>query len=67
MVDHSKHPHVSEANVLFFEWCECIIAYRVQDQLFSGLFSAQVVVVALLEDLVLRHKLSLLGGHVANA
>ena len=51
MVDHSKHCQVYEADVQFFEWCERIVAYRVQDHfLLSRLFDAKVVVVALLED-----------------
>ena len=48
MVNHSKHRCVSEPNVQLFQWCERIVAYRLQDQLFSGFFDAKVVMVDLL-------------------
>ena len=48
VIDHSEHRRVSETNVELLEWCECIVAYRVQDELLAGLFDAKVVIVALL-------------------
>ena len=48
VVDHSKHRCVSKTDVELLEWCKCIVANRIQDELLAGLFDAKVVVVALL-------------------
>jgi hypothetical protein len=48
VIDHSKHRRVSETDAELLEWCECIVAYRVQNELLAGLFNAKIVLVALL-------------------
>ena len=48
MIDHSKHHRISETYVELLEWCKCIVAYQVKDELLKGLFDPKVVIVALL-------------------
>ena len=52
---------VAKSDVLLLEWRHRIVADGVQDEFLARLFDAQVVPVAFLFDLVLRHEL--LGRH----
>ncbi len=65
MVDHLEDGCVAESDVLLLEWRHCIVADGVQDEFLARLFDAQVVPVALLSDLVLRHELLARRGCIA--
>jgi hypothetical protein len=65
MVDHLKDDCVAKSNVLLLEWRHRIVAAGVQDEFLSRLFDAQVVPLALLFDLVLRHELFSRRGCIA--
>ncbi len=57
MFNHLQDGHVAETDVLFLEWRHCIVANSVQDEFLACLFEAQVVLVVLLFNFVLRHEL----------
>ena len=65
MVDHLEDGCVSESDVLLIEWRHSIVTDGIQDEFLSCLFDAQVVPVALLFDLVLRHELLARCGCIA--
>ncbi len=65
MFDHLEDGCVAESDVLLLEWCHRIVANGIQDEFLSRLFDAQVVPVALLFDLVLRHELLVRCGCIA--
>ena len=65
MVGHLEDGCVAESDALLLEWRHRIVANCEQDEFLSRLFDAQVIPVALLFDLVLRHKLLSRCGCIA--
>ncbi len=57
MIDHLEDGGVAESDVLLLEGGNGVVADRIEDELFAGLFDAQVVAVALLLDIVLGNEL----------
>ncbi len=62
MLDHRVDGGVAEVDVLFFEGCECVVTYAVEDELLPGFLRAKVLGIALLCFLVVRDNLFALSG-----